>query len=481
MRLLAGFLIAIVVAAVVFAIGYLLLNGAMAGSKKEIAVAVVVATVPIMLYLALTRPFIFPFSLYVLLVPFDNLLSIDPHYGTVTKLVAICAGVALLFSLVRNRRIVSPDRAMFVWLALLVWMSLSVFWSIDSDTAVAKLVTYAELILLYVVVAVTPITTKEFRILLGAVVLGGLVSSVYAVHLFHSGVDVQKAEIDQQMAARVIVRAGEAKIDPNAFAAALLFPIALVLMPILQRRWSWTKLALIGLLLALLGGVYVTASRGAMVALGTLMMYLIWKSRYRAQVIFFSIVGLVAVLSLTKNPFARFGDALKTGGAGRLSIWEVGLQALKHHWLIGAGVGNFPFAYDQSFISTYERYYAQWHRVAHNMPLTLAVELGIAGLTLGMLGWYLQFRALKFIQTSDPLHDLRITLESAMVGLFVASQFLSNFEDKYVWLGFTLVAAARSLALGRTRLDTSVSPVPISVSVDDTFGSNAPQKVPEHA
>ena len=482
LRLVGVLFIAVVAAALVFAVGDLLVNGAMAQNKKEIVAALVVALVPLMLYAALTKPFVFPFCLYVLLVPFDNLLGLDPRYGTVTKLVAICAGASLIFSLIRNRRIVTPDKVMFIWLALLVLMSLSVFWAIDPVTAVRQLVTYAELILLYIVLSVFPVTPKEFRVLAAAVVLGGLVSAVSAIYLFHSGTDLSKAELGGQLTSRVIIKAaqgkGEPKIDPNDFGAALMFPIALVLMSTLRRRWSLTKLALGGLLLLLLGGVYVTGSRGALVALGTLMMYLIWRSRYRAQVIFFSVVGLATVLVLT-NPFARFQDALQTGGSGRLSIWKVGFEAFKHHWLIGAGVGNFPFAYDQSFMSIYESIYAYWHRVAHNMPLTLAVELGIGGLTLGMLGWYLQFRTLNFLNASDPLYDLRISLESGMVGLFVASMFLSDLGDKYVWVGFMLLAAARSLALGRARQDLSPPLVLTTVNVRDTL--NVQTKVPEHA
>ncbi len=46
---------------------------------------------PYLLYVAFTRPLAFPFGLYVLLVPFDNILSFG-SFGTITKLLGIVSG-----------------------------------------------------------------------------------------------------------------------------------------------------------------------------------------------------------------------------------------------------------------------------------------------------------------------------------------------------------------------------------------------------
>ena len=438
----------VTVVALVFALGSHLV--VYADDKKTLAIGIVVLLVPLLLYMAVARPFVFPVSLYVLLVPFDNLLSLDPRYGTLTKLVAICAGMALVFSLIRHRRYIPLPRVALLWLGLLMWMSLTVFWALDSVQAITKLLTYTELILLYLVISITPLTMADFKIFSTAVVLGATFASLYAIHLFHSGVGVQTAEIAQQLTSRVFVRVGDSHIDPNAFAAALLLPISLVMMLILQRKWSLTKLSLLGLLMVLLGGAYVSASRGAMLAIGVMMVYLLIRSRFKAQVLFFSIVGLSAALILT-NPFARFGDAIRTGGAGRLSIWKVGLDAFRHHWLVGAGVGNFPFAYDKSFIAIYQTYNAGWHRASHDLIILMAVELGIVGLALGLIAWYQQWRMLSYIQKTDQFYNLRVAFESAIVGLFVASLFLQNLEDKYIWLAFSLMSAARTLTLTMAR------------------------------
>jgi O-antigen ligase len=444
-RVLLTILAVVATGAAVAGICYVLINGGMAGSKKEIAIAALAAALPVLVYVAATKPFIFPFGLYVLLVPFDNLLSVTPRYGTVTKLVAICAALAFVFAFIRNRKIVTPDRALYAWLGLLVWMSLSVFWALDSDDASSKIVTYAELIGLYAVISFMPISRFEFRVFTWCVLLGALAASVYAIHLFHSGTDLLRASIDNQQTARVIVQSGESHIDPNAFGAALMLPIAIVATEALRRRWSFSKLAYIGALLLLLGGIYVTASRGAMLAVATLVGYLIWKSRYRLQLIVASVLGLTTVLVLT-NPFARFGNALKTGGAGRLDIWKVGIEALRQHWLIGAGVGNFPDAYDKGFIFVHQLYYAHWHRASHNTPLAIAVELGVVGLIIAAVAWLRQLRMLSFIPRWSNFYDLRIALEGSFLAVSVTSMFLETLDSKFLWLAFQFMLVTRTLA-----------------------------------
>jgi len=79
-----------------------------------------------------------------------------------------------------------------------------------------------------------------------------------------------------------------------------------------------------------------------------------------------------------------------SSGEGRVDIWRVGLQALQRYWLIGAGLSNFPFAYNEyaGFAVTYQGY----SRGSHNIFLGTWVELGIIGLALMLVALWLQLR-----------------------------------------------------------------------------------------
>lgn len=89
----------LVVIALLFCVAAMLL--ATSGSRALFLVLGALVVVPCALYAALLRPLSMVFGLYVLLVPFDNLLGAG-SFGTLTKLLGGVAGVALLLWTVRN-------------------------------------------------------------------------------------------------------------------------------------------------------------------------------------------------------------------------------------------------------------------------------------------------------------------------------------------------------------------------------------------
>jgi O-antigen ligase len=457
---------------------------------EGLVAGLVIAFLPLAIYLAVTRPIIFPFSIYVLLIPFDNLLATSlpqgggdsGSLGTLTKLFAICSAAAFLFWLIRNRRTVKLPDAAPLWVALLLLMSLSVFWAIDPGDSLQSLVRYAELIALYIVVSMMPVTQFEYKFVIGAAVLGGLAVSAYGVYSFFHGTNVLFSHrAGEEVSSRVIIQAGEDSIDPNAFAAALLLPISIVAMWALRLRWSVGKLLSMGSFLLLMAGVYASGSRGALVSVAAMVGYYIFRSKYKTQLITLSLIALVASFFMPTSPWARFSNAAETGGAGRLSIWKVGLSSLKHYWLQGAGVGNYPNAYDQSFINVYQQHTERWHRVGHNMLLTTAVELGVLGLIITLWAWYRELKSLRTIGRASQMYDLRVALEGCVVGLFVASMFLGVMSQKYTWLLFEVLALTRTLAI----LPAPVPESPVTRRLDHVYAVARPPEAdlerPAHA
>lgn len=450
------------------------------GSKRGLAAGLGLALLPLALYSAISRPFLFPFGLYVILVPFDTVLRI-PHFGTITKLVGVSSALAFAFLLVRTKRYVHPPKAVLMWLAFLVLMSLSVFWAMDPVAAGTGLVTYASLIALFAIISLMPITKREYDEFLFTVVLGGLAGAAYAVYLFHIGAFVQHQQVGSALTARLLVRFGDEKLDPNAFSAAFFLPIAIALTWALQRSWSLTKIGLIGATALLVGAVYVNGSRGAFVAMAVMIGYMVLRGRFKVQLATLSLLVLGASFLSPVSPWARFSNALSSGGAGRVSIWKVGFEAFKHHWLIGAGTGNFAVAYNQSFLSVYQKYYAGWARAPHNTPLEFAVDLGIFGLLLLLLAWYTQLRSLHMIDRSSPLFDMRVAIEGAVVALFVASLFLSVMPLKCTWLLFGAMAVTRAFALRAAQSRGPTLPAHSGLAFETQLGARRAFKEPANA
>lgn len=473
---------------------YFLVNGAAIASKTKLVASGLLAVLPLLVWLAITRPFIFPFSLFVLAIPVDNLLGINSvlgsggvasstqHVATLTKYLGLASAVAFGLWLLRTRRYVKPSTATYAWLALVIWMALSVFWALNTNVALAHLATFGELIALFLVVSIMPITRVELRVVIAAVIAGSLVTALYSIDQFRVG-GALHAAINQSLTGSSQLRPTQAEIDPNALTAALLLPIAIVMMAFLQRRWSFAKVALGGVLAILFGAVYVVASRGGIVGLAALIGYLFLRTpRYRAQIAALSAVAVAGVLAKgfsSGSLLARFAAATHNGGSGRIYIWHVGWDAFKHHWLLGAGVGNFPVAYQQSFLHIFQLIDQGWNRVSHNTPLGIAVELGVLGLVLGGLATYWQFRSLEVIAPSDPLYDLRVCLESAFVGLIFAAIFLWVMPGKYTWLTMQIMAVARAYALCRP-VARALPRWPVVLRAKDA-GAVEERKAPLHA
>jgi putative inorganic carbon (hco3(-)) transporter len=411
----------------------------LAGTKTGTALALAAIGGPIFAYLAVVAPIVFPFGLFVVLVPFNNLLDINA-FGTLTKILGIFAGFALLTFLLRTHRAVKPPTALFVWGGLVVWMAATAFWALDQQSVFTLFPTPVELVLLYAAISIFPSDRNAVRAAAIAAVLGGVTSAAYGAYLFHSGIDIAGH------GTRLWILTDTSEIDPNHFAAALLVPIALCGAVALRTRRLLTTVASLGALAVLLIGVAESGSRGAVLGIAAIVVWLYLRGERRLKLIAFAVpaaVGLL-VLSLRTSIWTRFAQALSTGGSNRIPIWKVGFTALKSHWLLGAGYNNFSFAYDEAFMRTNQAHFPDWHRAPHDLLLGTSVELGIVGLVLVLAGWYMQFRMMRDVPREDPDYAFRLAIEGALIGLFVSALFLDVMITKYVWLAFMLAALLRN-------------------------------------
>src|SRR5579872_5409286 len=206
-----------VVLAVAAAIGAI----ALSGTKTGFVLSLAAVLGPITLYLALVRPLLFPFGIFVLLVPFDNLLTFSTA-STLTRGLAILSGLAIAVFLLRTRRFVKPDRGLIVWVALLLLMFVSFAWSYDTQAGAALLMTWTQLFLLYAAITFLPVDERTLRSVVSLVLAGGVLASLYGAYVFHAGLDVSNN-------GRLFLTNDEATIDPNHFAAALILPFAIAL------------------------------------------------------------------------------------------------------------------------------------------------------------------------------------------------------------------------------------------------------------
>ena len=445
------------------------------GTKTGLALGLAVIALPVALYVAITRPILFPVGLYVVLIPFDNLLSIS-SWGTLTRLVAICSGLAVAFWAVRKRQILPLRRPVVLWGLFILWAAATFSWALDlSPYAQASLATLVQLYLLYAALSLIPITDRDLNSIFLCVIFGAVAAAAFGLYLYTHGMANYGGRLYINLGATSSHTLSQDRINPNAFAAALLLPMSLTLMQFLSARRLWGKVAWSSLTLLLLTAMVASGSRGSLLAVACIVAFFLWKSRYRMQLLPVVICGAIGSLFVT-SIWERFSTALSTGGAGRLSIWMVGMQAFKKYWLLGAGLGNFQDAYDRAYISVYQQINAHWSRPAHNIILGAAVELGVIGLTILLFAWFSQYKILSTNDKHNAYYDVAIALQGALVGSFVASLFSDSMYDKYTWLVFMLTM----LTAGRIAQSSRISTGSL-VSVRSTVVANptlAPARTP---
>jgi O-antigen ligase len=415
------------------------------GSKLGPIAAIVVALLPLLAYVSLTRPLVVPYALYVLLLPFDNVLAISSG-ATLTKFIGIASTGAILLWAIGRRKFHPPSVTLWLCALLMIWISMSALWAFDIKASFNILPTYVGLFMLYIVLSVAPVNAKDFAIIIGAMIAGSLIASAYGIVVFH-GQSVSDAQALADKYGRLSVQIGDNTIDPNAYSDAILLPFCFLMMIGLRSQYFLVKAGALAGLATMFAAVYVSASRGAILAIGTAVAYLVLRSRHRLQIIAAAVVPAIIAIGASSYMVDRFADTQRTGGAGRFGIWQVGMEAFRQHWLTGAGIGNYRAIYDSVFIHVYQAYSGGWDRPAHNLLVQVSAELGVVGLVLVLVFWFSQLFLLRHIEPSDEWYDFRLALEAAVLGLFVAALSIDLIWSKYTWLLFGTIAQLHTLTL----------------------------------
>jgi hypothetical protein len=152
--------------------------------------------------------------------------------------------------------------------------------------------------------------------------------------------------------------------DPNDFAQLLVCTIPLMFIFWRKKKMLRNFAFVILPVCALLLGVFLTHSRGALLAL---LAIAIVASRSRIGTIPSILLAGAGFVAASALHFAGGRDISESAGADRISLWGQGLQVFKAHPLFGVGFGRLPE-------------YTDVHLTAHNSIVLCAAELGFFGL-----------------------------------------------------------------------------------------------------
>lgn len=408
------------------------------GRLSYMGLAIALAVGPLVAYVMLVRPYIFPYGLYVALIPFEGLVQIS-NFGTLTRLFGLLSGFVLLLYGLTHKRFNAPPVTVLAWALYAVWCAATIMWAIDPKSAASGAATIAQLVLLYTIISMCPLTRGDLRTVIVAAVAGGVVAGAYGAWTFHNQLSWELSQLQEQVV-RLQLTNGENSVDPNHFADSLLFPLIAASVWALRERVPWRKVLCTIAAAVMMAGIYFSGSRESLLAFAIAFLFILVSiRRFRLQGLLL-LGGAAAMGAALPTTWERFGETFANGGTGRFAIWRTGLDALPNYWLGGAGTRNFSFAYDQVYPRIYMQYQTGWHRAPHDLLLQTLIELGVVGVVVLVVALAAQFMLLAPVSGDEELSDYRVMMQAGMIALIFAAFFIDMMMYKYLWFLFATMA-----------------------------------------
>ena len=383
---------------------------------------------PLIIYLSIKKPFIFPFGLYVFFIPFETMTGFESGSSLLSYL-GFLTILVMLFTGIFEKKLRWPDKATLSWLVLILYCILTALWAIDS-TLTLSIYTFQTLIglfLLYYVVSSYAICKEDIQIIKLYVFLGGLISAIYALW-----------NVGWLPDSRIGLAAG--KNDANRFAFSLIIPFSVGIEFAMKQKRLILKSLLFVSLGILLYCINVTGSRGGFLgAAMVLITYTLFARQRMLLIVSMLVLGLILVSYTPDFIFDRWGQAAEGGGANRLYIWYIALSALQKYWPIGAGFNNFPLAFDE-----FAYHYTSLDKTSaasHSLFIGLFLELGIIGFILLIIALVKHYKRIKAQSAYDPES---VMLKASFFGVLMHSLFLDSFKIKTSWLLWMMIMMHRN-------------------------------------
>lgn len=389
---------------------------------------------------------------YAAVIPFGGLLSVgSSRFASLSSLVGIVLGAGLVLQLALpsgTRTRLSPTIP--IWLLLLGLAGATTLWSVAPGTSANSFIVLGSLVIVYVLVAISPVDRDLLRRLENGLILGGLAAVGYGLfQLLVLGGFPNDPVIP---GAPPEGRFGNGLLGPNNQAVALMLPLLISLTRAVTIPDRSTRLRYAAMAALLLGGVLMTGSRGGILAATVAVLaMLVATPRGRGRLLVYTVIGLVlAGYVWVFHPFglAERSAETVTSSSGRTDIWQVGLAACPQYCPFGSGWGTFPDVYadTQATVAGARVLLGGGTDEPHNVWLLLGIELGLLGLILLVAG--LLVSAFEAVRLPE---DLRGVPLAALVATVFAASFLSNLEFKFFWMALILVVLSRNLAVSEAR------------------------------
>jgi O-antigen ligase len=250
--------------------------------------------------------------------------------------------------------------------------------------------------------------------------------------------------------------------NPNELATILVVALTLALgLAAVLRGSPVLRLLAFGAVAICAAGIFLTGSRGGLVALAVAMLaFLLTGSRFRGRLLLVAIALAFATIGYYNSiasPETRERLTDVESGSGRTDLWEIGWRMVEDQPVRGVGGGNFEtvspnYLLQPGAIERAEFFISSDPKVAHNSYLEIWAELGAVGLFLFLFilafGFASAHNAMRAFarQGDERMETMSRAVLVAFAAVMAADFFGSRQYDKELWILLGLSAAVWAIA-----------------------------------
>ncbi len=370
----------------------------------------------------------------VFMIPWEDSVILT-GVGRISRVAGLAVGVFWLGTILARGRVRQLRPFHLLCFVYFFWHGLSVVWSVAPNTTLNRLTTYIQLAFLLFLVWDLCLTRKQLMAILQAYVLGAYISVFDTISNYLMGVSRGSTP-----------RYAATGFNANGLAMVLVFglPLAWYLAVSVgaknefDRKQSILRIINFVYIPAAIFAILLTASRTALFGMLPIIWFMLGSFTRLKPVMRIAIaIGVMAAFYFIQPLVPQSSiDRLSTvsteieGGdlSGRRTIWDEGLEQFWNNPLLGTGSGAFKAAVNFK------------DKAAHNVYVSLLVEVGLIGLMLFGLVIAVSAYHTRYLPRWEAAFWLALIV-SWLIGNYTGSWELK----KHTWLFFSLVIVSANL------------------------------------